>query len=479
MAHNKSANDGKSKAKKSGKKPVVASIPVLPEDPTLIFEFLAQLGEGSYGSVYKALDKRDGKVVAIKVLEVENEDTTALVREIHILSQCHSKYIVAYKGAYEKDQHVWIVMEYCGAGSICDIMAICDLVLDEAQIAVVLKKALLGLQYLHSQNKIHRDIKAGNILLTDDGECKLADFGVSAEVSHTMPKRTTTIGTPYWMAPEVLQAHEYDGKADIWSLGITAIEMAVGEPPLSNIHPMRALFMIPNNPPPKLPHPEKYSPEFTDFIAVCLQKDPAKRPDATTLLKSHPFIVNAGPTSIIKNLVDTCLPAIDEYREMEAKEAEENANGYNTATADGTMTLSKKGDTLPRAVSHESQISAPSQQDSDDSHAPEEDNEADDGDETDDADEKEAPTLIVSQNGSGKTDVPLYVAALQQAVQDNQVDQTQIQQEYTPHWKTLRLKKKALRERLTKTKSSTWASSDREPLVKPHIKDVFGDQSSA
>jgi len=294
------------------------------EDPTDIFEFLAQLGEGSYGSVYKALDKRDGKLVAIKVLEVE-EDTTTLQKEINILSQCHSKYIVAYKGAFEKDGHIWIVMEYCGAGSVCDIMAICDRVLSEAQIAVILKKALLGLQYLHSQNKIHRDIKAGNILLTDSGEVKLADFGVSAELTNTMPKRTTTIGTPYWMAPEVLQAMEYNGKADIWSLGITAIETACGEPPLSNIHPMRALFMIPNNPPPKLPNLERYSDEFNDFIRVCLQKDPNKRSLIARWVAEMNYenfveigrvvLVNYGPDSgklaVIIDIVDQNTALVD------------------------------------------------------------------------------------------------------------------------------------------------------------------------
>jgi serine/threonine protein kinase len=253
-------------------------------------------------------------------------------------------------------------MEYCGAGSMCDLMAICDITLTEAQIRAVCRCALQGLEYLHRQGTIHRDIKAGNILLTEVGECKLADFGVSAEITTSMPKRSSTIGTPYWMAPEVLQGSQYDWKADIWSLGITAIELAVGEPPLSNYHPMRALFMIPNNDPPTLPNPERWSPEFHDFVRVCLQKDPNKRPEAGALLKNHPFIQRAGDAKIIERLVQQCLPAIEEYREMEAREAEERAsmNGgtgnYSEMSASslhevrkgGTMSQNSAQRTLPR-----------------------------------------------------------------------------------------------------------------------------------
>jgi len=218
-------------------------------------------------------------------------------------------------------------MEYCGAGSVCDLMAICEKTLTEEQIATVMKMALQGLEYLHSHKKIHRDIKSGNILLNHDGDCKLADFGVSAELTTTMAKRKTVIGTPYWMAPEVLQSTEYNGKADIWSLAITAIELAVGEPPHSNVHPMRAIFMIPTSDPPTLPNPEKWSKDFNDFLKVCLIKDPDKRPTATHLLKNHPFITKAKGKELIAALVKECMKEIDEYREQEAKEAEEKDGG--------------------------------------------------------------------------------------------------------------------------------------------------------
>lgn len=319
------------------------ALEVSKEDPAEIFEVLAKLGEGSYGSVYKALDRRDGKIVAIKVLEVENEDTTDLVKEINILKQCDSPFVVAYKGTFQKDGHVWIVMEYCGAGSICDLMAICERTLTEPQIAVVMKMSLEGLKYLHAQHKIHRDIKSGNILVNHEGDCKLADFGVSAELTNTVSKRKTVIGTPYWMAPEVLQSTDYNGKADIWSLAITAIEMAVGEPPHSNVHPMRAIFMIPNSPPPTLPDPHNWSSEFNDFLRVCLQKNPDSRPNASDLLRTHAFIRNAPSKRIIQQLVDECMPAIDDFRENETKEAEVNSNNslagtmVNVAQAQGTM----------------------------------------------------------------------------------------------------------------------------------------------
>lgn len=295
-------------------------------DPSEIFQVETKLGEGSYGSVWKAIDTRDQQVVAIKVLEIEgDEDTSELEGEINILKNCKSPFIVSYKGSFQKDGNIWIVMEYCGAGSICDLMSICEKTLNEDQIAVIMKMSLQGLEYLHNQKKIHRDIKSGNILLTDEGEVKLADFGVSAELTNTVSKRKTVIGTPYWMAPEVLSSTAYDGKADIWSLAITAIELAVGEPPHSDVHPMRAIFLIPNSPEPTLPDPQNWSKNFNDFLKCCLVKDPSKRPSATTLLQTHPFITKAKSKAIISALVDECMAEIESYRAQAEEEGEEGA----------------------------------------------------------------------------------------------------------------------------------------------------------
>jgi len=282
------------------------------DDPSQIFEVIAKLGEGSYGSVFSARDRRDNSIVAIKVLSVENEDTSELQKEIAILKSCKSDNIVAYKGSFEKDQELWIVMEYCAA-SLSDLMTICQITLTEEQIAVVMKQSLNGLSYLHSAKKIHRDIKAGNILLTAQGDCKLADFGVSAELVHTLSKRQTLIGTPYWMAPEVLQQNKYDQKADIWSLAITAIELAEGTPPHSEIHHLRAIFVIPKSDPPTLKDKTKWSKDFNDFLKICLVKDPEKRPDASTLFE-HPFVSKSKSRSVIAELVKLCLPKIDDIR---------------------------------------------------------------------------------------------------------------------------------------------------------------------
>jgi serine/threonine protein kinase len=230
-------------------------------------------------------------------------------------------------------------MEFCGAGSLSDLMAICDVTLSEDQIAGVMQQCIEGLAYLHKTKKIHRDIKSGNILLTHAGECKLADFGVSAELTNTLAKRVTLIGTPYFMAPEVLEQSQYDAKADIWSLAITAYELAVGQPPHADVHPMRAIFLIPNSEPPKLPEPHRYSRDFNDFLAVCLKKNPSERPSAVELLK-HPFIKKAKSKQVILALLDSSRDAIDEYRAMEAAEqqaANENDPNFVPTRDDGTM----------------------------------------------------------------------------------------------------------------------------------------------
>ncbi|KAJ3248838.1 Serine/threonine-protein kinase 3, partial [Borealophlyctis nickersoniae] len=200
-------------------------------------------------------------------------------------------------------------MEYCAAGSVSDVMRLCRTVMTEPQIAVICNHVLKGLAYLHARRKIHRDIKAGNVLLNTNGEAKLADFGVAGQLTDNMAKRNTVIGTPFWMAPEVIQEVGYGVNADIWSLGITCIEMAEGRPPYHNIHPMRAIFMIPTRPPPKLENESKFSKPFRDFIARCLIKSPGDRPSAEELL-NDPFVKDAPGVSVLSEIVAETLELV-------------------------------------------------------------------------------------------------------------------------------------------------------------------------
>lgn len=194
-------------------------------------------------------------------------------------------------------------MEYCGGGSIAEVCKVLDSGLDEDAIALICREALKGLKYLHKIHKLHRDIKGGNILLTENGQVKLADFGVSAKLFDTFSKRNTFVGTPYWMAPEVVLESMYDGRADVWSLGITAIEMAEINPPNADMHPMRVLMMIPRSGKPRLKNKERWSSEFHDFLSQCFEKDMRNRPTAEMLLK-HPFVSNPKPKAILADVVD-------------------------------------------------------------------------------------------------------------------------------------------------------------------------------
>jgi serine/threonine protein kinase len=253
------------------------------------------LGKGSFGAVYKAEHKSSKAEVAVKIIPTNDDEFDKIKSEIEILSRCDSPYVVGYfecfiKSIPNKPSEMWIVMEYCEGGSMSDLLELEHGCLEEDTIRAVAASIVLGLQYLHGvANVCHRDIKCGNVLLTDDARVKLADFGVSAELTNTINKRKTVVGSPFWMAPEVIRESHYDGRADVWSLGITVIEMAEGAPPHSNLNPLRAIFVIPNKPAPTLADPDNWSPEMLDFVKCCCQKDPNQRHDSA-LLSSHPFV---------------------------------------------------------------------------------------------------------------------------------------------------------------------------------------------
>uniref|UniRef100_A0A8C2PYD3 non-specific serine/threonine protein kinase n=1 Tax=Cyprinus carpio TaxID=7962 RepID=A0A8C2PYD3_CYPCA len=271
------------------------------QDPAGIFELVEVVGNGTYGQVYKGRHVKTGQLAAIKVMDVTEEEEEEIKAEINMLKKySHHRNIATYYGAFVKksppghDDQLWLVMEFCGAGSVTDLVKNTKgSSLKEDWIAYICREILRGLSHLHAHKVIHRDIKGQNVLLTENAEVKLVDFGVSAQLDRTVGRRNTFIGTPYWMAPEVIACDEnpdstYDYRSDIWSLGITAIEMAEGAPPLCDMHPMRALFLIPRNPPPKLKS-KKWSKKFIDFIEGCLVKSYPSRPSTEQLLK-HSFI---------------------------------------------------------------------------------------------------------------------------------------------------------------------------------------------
>lgn len=279
-------------------------------DPEKLFELMKQIGSGSYGAVHQARILRTGKLAAVKMIVMEDgEDFSDVENEIQILEECHHDNIVAYYGSFMKEKIMWIAMEFCSGGSASDMYSSQQKGLSEPEIANIMYYSLCGLEYLHKSHKLHRDIKGGNILLTDNGEVKLADLGVSASLTSTLAKRKSFIGTPYWIAPEIIAVEMkmgpdgYNVKCDIWSLGITAIELAEMAPPMFDLHPMRALYLIPKNKPPTLAEKKKWTGDFSTWLRDALTKNPAKRPDAEAMQKYAWFKLKDSHAKCLGELV--------------------------------------------------------------------------------------------------------------------------------------------------------------------------------
>ncbi|XP_066536820.1 mitogen-activated protein kinase kinase kinase kinase 2 [Hoplias malabaricus] len=277
-------------------------------DPLDHYEIIQRIGCGTYGDVFKARNIKTLEMAAIKIVKLDpGDDISSIQQEITTMKECKHKNIVAYYGSFHRNTKLWICMEYCGGGSLQDIYHVTG-PLKEKQIAYICRETLQGLNHLHEIGKIHRDIKGANILLTERGDVKLADFGVAAEISASVAKRKSFIGTPYWMAPEVAAVEKkggYNHLCDIWAVGITAIELAELQPPMFDLHPMKALMLMSKSSfqPPKLKDKTKWSSGFHSFVKMCLTKSPRKRPTAETLLQ-HPFVTQLLTRNLVIELLD-------------------------------------------------------------------------------------------------------------------------------------------------------------------------------
>ncbi|XP_062452637.1 serine/threonine-protein kinase 10-like [Rhea pennata] len=298
---------------------------VNPEDVWLV---LGELGDGAFGKVFKAQNKVTGALAAAKVITTPSEEELQdYMVEIDVLACCDHPNIIKLLDALYWDGQLWILVEFCAGGAMDAAILELEKGLTEEQIQVACKQLLLALQYLHNCKIIHRDVKAGNVLLTLDGDVKLADFGVSAKNSSTFQRRASFIGTPYWMAPEVVQCetskeNPYGYKADIWSLGITLIEMAEMEPPHHDLNPLRVLLKIAKSQPPTLRHPKRWSEDFKDFLRKSLEKSPEARWSATQLLQ-HPFVADVCDKRPLRELVaEARADVLEEFEEEEEEQAQ-------------------------------------------------------------------------------------------------------------------------------------------------------------
>ncbi len=311
--------------------PEFHGIPIEAGNPEEIFEILQVLGKGTFGTVIKARNKQTNEIVAIKQILLGKDDEIDIVRkEVKILNECVHPNIVRYRGTYISLNTLWIVMEYCAGGSVDAVFRVLKRPLSERLIAYVMREVLAGLVYLHAQHKIHRDIKGGNILLGQNGEVKLADFGVSTELVHTMSRRNSFIGTLYWMAPEAIQEKEYDERADMWSLGITAIEIAESQPPYMHMHYGRALLAIPRDPPPVLQAKDRWSAAMHKFVSRLLIKDLSQRPTAAQMSKD-PFvnndrIGNAAELAAIVEEIQARMATMNTARRLGEESSESSSN---------------------------------------------------------------------------------------------------------------------------------------------------------
>jgi len=271
-----------------------------------------ELGRGAYGTVYLAVHKESNFELAIKCVPVTEAGKEVLAKEIDVLKKCKFPHVLSYFGICTRAKEIWILMDYCAIGSIKDLITLTLEPLEESQIVEVSIGVLKGLAYLHSQKIIHLDVKAANIMLTQEGTVKLGDFGVSAQLRMecSSMRATDLVGSPLYMAPEVIKLEKYNVKADIWSLGITLIELAEGRPPNTDITNIHELLKLPLRPPAKLKRPSAFTPEFNDIIARCLVKEVPERCTAVDLLM-HPFIQKSvGPEAL--------KPMIRHYLELKA-----------------------------------------------------------------------------------------------------------------------------------------------------------------